>query len=106
MVCEILTDAGYTVLQACGGSAGLHILQSEATIDLLVTDVGLPGAMNGRQMADSARTSRPQLKILFVTGYAQNSVVGNGHMASGMHVLTKPFSLDVLRRRISDILTG
>ena len=106
LVSEILADTGYDVRQASDGSTGLQILQSDATIDLLITDVGLPGAMNGRQMADAARTSRPQLKILFITGYAENSVVGNGHMEPGMHVLTKPFSLDTLRRRISDILPG
>ncbi|MGY3038586.1 PAS domain S-box-containing protein [Rhodanobacter sp. TND4EL1] len=106
LVCEILVDAGYTVRHAGDGSAGLKILQSDERIDLLVTDVGLPGAMNGRQMADAARTTRPDLKILFMTGYAENSVVGNGHLEHDMHVLTKPFSLDALRRRIRDILPG
>lgn len=106
LVCEILDGAGFNVLQAGDGSAGLRILQSDVTIDLLVTDVGLPGAMNGRQMADAARTTRPQLRILFITGYAENSVVGNGNMETGMHVLTKPFSLDALRRSISAILKG
>ncbi|MEO8809812.1 MAG: PAS domain-containing protein [Rhodanobacter sp.] len=104
LVCELLVDAGYTVLQAADGAAGLHVLQSSASIDLLITDVGLPGALNGRQMADAARMSRPALKILFMTGYAENAVVGNGHLEPGMHVLTKPFSMDVLRRRIRDIL--
>ncbi|MEO7050302.1 MAG: PAS domain-containing protein [Rhodanobacter sp.] len=104
LVCEMLDDAGYNVLQAGDGTAGLHILHSTASIDLLISDVGLPGAMNGRQMADIARTTRPGLRILFMTGYAENSVVGNGHLESGMHVLTKPFSLDALRRRIHDIL--
>ncbi len=106
MVCEILVEDGYNVLHANDGSAGLRILQSDVSIDLLVTDVGLPGAMNGRQMADVARTTRPQLKILFITGYAENSMVGNGHMEPGMHVLTKPFSLAALRSRISGILAA
>ncbi|HZX72025.1 MAG TPA: PAS domain-containing protein [Rhodanobacter sp.] len=104
LVCEILTDAGYTLLQAGDGKAGLHILQSTGTIDLLITDVGLPGSMNGRQMADVARTTRAELKILFMTGYAENSVLGNGYLEPDMHVLTKPFSLDALMRRIRDIL--
>jgi CheY-like chemotaxis protein len=106
VVCEVLADAGYTVLQAGDGSAGLRILQTGTKIDLLITDVGLPGAMNGRQMADTARGTRPQLKILFMTGYAENSIVGNGNLEPDMHVLTKPFSLDALRRRIGDILPG
>ncbi|MEO7067000.1 MAG: ATP-binding protein, partial [Rhodanobacter sp.] len=104
LVCEILTDDGYAVLQAVDAKAGLHILQSDALIDLLLTDVGLPGAMNGRQMADVARVTRTQLKILFMTGYAENSDVGNGHMEPGMAVLTKPFSLETLRRRVRDML--
>ncbi|MEO6925157.1 MAG: PAS domain-containing protein, partial [Rhodanobacter sp.] len=106
LVCEILAGIGYTVLQAGDGKAGLHVLQSTATIDLLITDVGLPGAMNGRQMADIARTTRPQLKILFMTGYAENSVVGNGHLEHDMHLLTKPFSLQVLKRKIHELLPG
>jgi CheY-like chemotaxis protein len=93
-------------LHAATGSAGLRILQSAVAIDLLVTDVGLPGLMNGRQMADAARTARPDLKLLFVTGYAAQSVVGDGHLEPGMHLLTKPFSLDVLRQKIDDILAA
>lgn len=106
LVCEVLKDAGFTVLQAGNGRAGLRILQSDACVDLLISDVGLPGAMNGRQMADAARRTRPMLKVLFMTGYAENAVVGNGHMEPGMHVMTKPFSLNTLRRKISDILAN
>jgi hypothetical protein len=104
LVCDVLEDAGFKVLHAGDGSSGLQMLQSDLAFDLLITDVGLPGAMNGRQMADAARTHRPQLKVLFITGYAENAVVGNGNMAPGMYVLTKPFSLDALRQRINDIL--
>ncbi|HUH55734.1 MAG TPA: PAS domain-containing protein, partial [Rhodanobacter sp.] len=105
LVCERLVDSGFHTLHAADGSAGLRILQSEASIDLLITDVGLPGSLNGRQMADVARTVRPGLKVLFMTGYAEHSVVGDGHLEPGMHLLTKPFSLDVLRQKIHDILT-
>jgi DNA-binding response OmpR family regulator len=73
-------------------------------IDLLITDVGLPGGMNGRQVADAARVSRPTLKILFITGYAENAVVGNGHLEPGMEVLTKPFVIATLGNRIRDLL--
>ncbi|EIL88268.1 PAS domain-containing protein [Rhodanobacter sp. 115] len=106
LVCEILADTGYTVLQADDGDAGLAILQSDVPIDLLVSDVGLPGSMNGREMADQARITRPGLKILFMTGYAEHSTVGSGQLESDMHVLIKPFSLDTLRQRIRDILFG
>jgi DNA-binding response OmpR family regulator len=79
-------------------------LQSEGRIDLLITDVGLPGGMNGWQLADVGRTVRPGLKVLFITGYAEFSVVGNGHLEPGTHVMTKPFAIDVLTTRIKDIL--
>jgi nitrogen-specific signal transduction histidine kinase len=106
LVCERLVDSGFQTLHAADGSAGLRILQSEASIDLLITDVGLPGSLNGRQMADAARTVRPGLRVLFMTGYAEHSVVGDGHLEPGMHLLTKPFSLDVLRQKIHDILAA
>jgi two-component SAPR family response regulator len=82
----------------------LKLLQSELRIDLLVTDVGLPGGLNGRQLADAAIQLRPQLKILFITGYAETNVMGEGHLKPGMHIMIKPFSLDALGRRISDII--
>jgi two-component SAPR family response regulator len=66
----------------------------------------LPGGINGRQIVDAARLLRPALKILFITGYAENAVVGNGHLDPGMQVLTKPFAMDVLARRIRSILEG
>ncbi|MDQ2762695.1 MAG: hypothetical protein M3Y22_04165, partial [Pseudomonadota bacterium] len=66
----------------------------------LVTDVGLPGDINGRQLADAARSMRPQLKILFITGYAENPMLGDGHLELGIHVLTKPFTIKSLASRI------
>jgi PAS domain S-box-containing protein len=96
LVAEVLEDLGYTAIEAADGAAGLKVLQSMARIDLLVTDVGLPGGMNGRQVADAARALRPGLKVLFITGYAENAVLGHGHLDPGMHVLTKPFAMEVL----------
>ena len=104
LVTDILEDLGYTAIEAGDSAAGLKILQSDVRIDLLVTDVGLPGGMNGRQMADAARVSRPDLKVLFVTGYAENSVLGNGHLAPGMAVLTKPFAIDTMAARIRSMI--
>jgi DNA-binding response OmpR family regulator len=80
------------------------VLQSDVRIDLLVTDVGLPGGMNGRQMADAARATRPDLKVLFITGYAENAAVGNGHLAPGMAVLTKPFAVETMAARIRTMI--
>ena len=104
LVAEILHELGYQCIEASDGAAGLKLLNSEARIDLLVTDVGLPGGMNGRQMADAARLERPDLKVLFITGYAENAVVGNGHLDPGMHVMTKPFGMEALGSRIRELI--
>jgi PAS domain S-box-containing protein len=104
LVTEVLEDLGYTAIEAADGPAGLRVLQSDARIDLLVTDVGLPGGMNGRQVADAGRAMRPDLKVLFITGYAENAVLSHGHLDPGMHVLTKPFAMEVLASRIKDLI--
>jgi CheY-like chemotaxis protein len=104
LVAEVLAESGYAVIEAPDGPAGLKVLESNARIDLLITDVGLPGGMNGRQVADAARLSRPDLKVLFITGYAENAVIGRGRLDSGMFVLTKPFQMEVLAGRIREII--
>ena len=106
LVTEVLEDLGYTAIEAADGVAGLKVLQSNVRVDLLVTDVGLPGGMNGRQMADAARTGRPALKVLFITGYAENAILGNGHLEPGMQVLTKPFVMEALASRIKALIAG
>ncbi len=105
LVTEVLGELGYTAIEAADSVSGLKVLQSDVRIDLLITDVGLPGGMNGRQMTDVARQRRPNLKVLFITGYAENAVISNGHLEPGMHVLTKPFAMDKLASRIKDIIT-
>ena len=104
LLTDILTELGYTPIEAIDGNAGLNVLQSNIHIDLLVTDVGLPGGMNGRQMADAARVSRPDLKVLFITGYAENTILGDGYLAPGMSLLTKPFSMDTVAERIRSMI--
>jgi nitrogen-specific signal transduction histidine kinase/CheY-like chemotaxis protein len=104
LITEVVQEAGYVALEAGDGPAGLEILRSDRRIDLLVTDVGLPGGMNGRQVADAARISRPDLKVLFVTGYAENAAVGNGLLDRGMQVITKPFVTSDLASRITEIM--
>ncbi len=84
LVTEVLQELGYIAIEAADGAAGLRVLQSDVRIDLVVTDVGLPGGMNGRQMADAARVTRPGLKVVFITGYAENAVVSQGHLEQGM----------------------
>ncbi|HLY87673.1 MAG TPA: response regulator [Acetobacteraceae bacterium] len=72
--------------------------------DLLVTDVGLPNGMNGRQLADAARELRPGLKVLFITGYAENALLSEGHLGRGMQAMTKPFTMEELAVRLRDSL--
>jgi len=104
LMSDLLQDAGYRVLEAPDGPSGLKILQSETRVDFLLTDVGLPGGMNGRQVADAARVLRPNLKVLFVTGYAENAVIGNGHLEPGMQVITKPFSMEDLAAKVRKMI--
>ena len=106
LVAEVLDELGYSAIEASDGISGLKVLRSDVRIDLLITDVGLPGGLNGRQMADAARTNRPDLKVLFITGYAENAAIGNGHLERGMHVLTKPFAMDMLAARIRSIIAS
>jgi PAS domain S-box-containing protein len=104
LIDEVLDEQGYTVIGAADGAAGIKVLQSSARIDLLVTDVGLPNGMNGRQVADAARALRPGLNVLFITGYAENAAVGNGHLEPGMELLTKPFTIEAFSQKVAGIL--
>ena len=104
LVTDVLEDLGFTIIEAADGPSGLKALQADARIDLLITDVGLPGGMNGRQLADAARTTRTDLKVLFITGYAENAIIGNGQLAPGMEILTKPFVVEALAARVLGML--
>ncbi len=104
LVSDVLEGLGYIPIEAADGAAGLAVLRSPARVDLLVSDVGLPGGMNGRQLADAGRALRPALKVLFITGYAENAAIGPGRLEPGMHVLTKPFTMDVLSQRIRNLI--
>ncbi|WP_416203290.1 response regulator [Xanthomonas euvesicatoria] len=103
MVSEVLSDAGYQVIEAEDANGALEHLRTEAHIDLVVSDVGLPG-MNGRDMADVARTLRPGLPILFITGYAENAATRQEFLAEGMALLPKPFSLNDLLNTVGQML--
>jgi len=104
LIVEVLRDVGYAVIDAQDGPSGLELLKHARQIDLLITDVGLPGGLNGRQVADAARVTRPDLKILFITGYAENAAVGNGLLGPGMEVITKPFAVNALATKVRDML--
>jgi len=102
LVSEVLRELGYKTFEAEDGPSAHRLLQKLGQIDLLITDVGLPGGMNGRQLADAARQLQPELKVLFITGYAESSILSDTCLTPGMQVLTKPFSLDVLTARVRD----
>ena len=104
LVTEVLGEAGYRTLEAQGGPTAMKVLESERRIDLLITDVGLPGGMNGRQIADAARVLRTTLKVLFITGFAENAAVGNGHLEPGMEILAKPFAMSTLANKVREML--
>jgi len=106
LVVDALTELGYVAIEALDGAMGLTVLRSKARVDLLVTDVGLPGGLNGRQVADAARSLRPGLPVLFITGYAETAVLNHGDLEPGMHIVTKPFGVDDVARRIRAILMG
>ncbi len=105
VILEMLTEQGYRTLEAVDGPSGLKILRGDQRIDLLVTDVGLPG-INGRQLADQAREMRPGLKVLFITGYAESVATADGFLHAGMEMITKPFDLDNLSQRIRAMISN
>jgi PAS domain S-box-containing protein len=105
VILEMLGEQGYRTIEAGDGPSGLRLLRMNEQIDLLITDVGLPG-MNGRQLADLARETRPNLKILFITGYAESVAIADGFLQPGMEMITKPFDLDHLSRRIRAMISG
>ncbi|MES2272049.1 MAG: PAS domain S-box protein [Pseudomonadota bacterium] len=105
LIVETLDDLGYRVMEAADGLEGIAVLKSDSRIDLLITDIGLPG-MDGRQVADAARTARPGLKILFMTGYAETAALASGFLGPGMAMVTKPFTIEALSTRVRAIIEG
>ena len=103
---EVLRDLDYEVIEAADGAAGLLVLRSGQRVDLLVSDIGLPGGLNGRQLADAARVYRPGLKVLFITGFAENTLFGYGTLAPDMQVLTKPFAVDNFAATVRAMMRG
>jgi PAS domain S-box-containing protein len=103
LVIEVLEELGYTVMEAIDSKTALPIFESDQRIDLLVTDVGLPG-LNGRQLAEIARQQRPGLRVLFMTGYTQAAAMRGGFLETGMEMITKPFTVDALATRVREML--
>ena len=103
LVTGVLEELGYRYLEALGAPQAMAILRSGARIDLLLTDVGLP-IINGRQLAEFARESRPEIKVLFVTGYADHAAVRAGFLDQGMDILPKPFAINSLGLKVREML--
>ena len=106
VIAEVLTEAGYRVVEAADGPSGLRIIQTGGRIDLLITDVGLPNGLSGRQVANAARGIKSKLKVLFITGFAENAAIGNGHLDAGMSIITKPFVNAALVNKVRQIIDG
>lgn len=103
LLCQALRDDGFTCHSAANGNEGLKVLRSAQRVNLLISDVGLPG-MNGRQLAEIARTLRPQLPVLFITGYAETAMARADFLGAGMHLICKPFELKQLQAQVTQIL--
>jgi CheY-like chemotaxis protein len=99
----MLKELGYAVLEAADGTEALGVLDAHPDVRLLFTDVGLPGGLNGRQLADEARRRRPELDVLFTTGYARNAIVHHGRLDPGVELITKPFTFAALANKVHAI---
>lgn len=106
ILADVLEENGYRVLTAPDGPAGMEILLSDQSLDLLITDVRLPKGMNGREVATAARIKRPGLRILFITGYAGDVLLGPSHLEKGMELVTKPFDLVRLPGKVRRLIDG
>jgi CheY-like chemotaxis protein len=101
---ESLREIGYRVIEAHDGPSALRLLERQMRVDLLFSDVVLPGGLTGAQVSAQAREMRPGLKVLFTTGYARNAIIHHGRLDKGVQLITKPFSLNDLAAKVRDIL--
>lgn len=106
LVTDALEEAGYSTIEAHDGPTGLRALEANPSISLLITDVGLPGGLDGGQVAEAARSSRPDLKVIFITGYVADAAVGGAPLQPEMAVITKPFKIDELVAKVREMLHG
>jgi signal transduction histidine kinase len=103
LVSQVLSELGYAFVEAGDADNALPIIESSQRIDLMISDVGLPG-MNGRQLAEIGRQIRPDLKVLFITGYAEHAAVRGGFLDPGMQLITKPFTFDLLTVKVREMI--
>ena len=102
--CETVRELGYQVLEAENGKAALELLERHPSVRILFTDIGLPGGMNGRQLADEAKKRKPHLRVLFTTAYARNAIVHDGRLDPGVELITKPYTQAALASKLRDII--
>jgi len=105
LIADVIDELGHVFEEAANSDAGLAVLRSDTRIDLLITDIGLPGSVDGRQVVEEARRLRPGLKVLFITGYASSTLFERSTLDDGMYVLPKPFDIEMLSEQISSLLT-
>jgi two-component system NtrC family sensor kinase len=103
---EALQERGYRVLSASDGASALRMIETAPHIDLLLTDVVLPGGMNGRELTDAVLRQRAGIKVLYMTGYTRNAIIHHGRLDPDIDLLTKPFTADALTRKVRRILDG
>jgi CheY-like chemotaxis protein len=101
---DVLRELGYQVTVASDGQVALSLLEKLSRVDLLLTDVGLPNGMNGRQLADEVRRRRPEIRVLYTTGYARNAIVHHGRLDPGVELIVKPFTQSSLAAKIRRVL--
>jgi CheY-like chemotaxis protein len=101
---EVLRELGYRVIEAHDGPSALRLLERQTSLELLFTDVVLPGGMTGAQLAEQARLLRPSLRVLFTTGYARNAIIHHGRLDKGVRLITKPFGSSELAAKVRDVL--
>ena len=105
IACAILSDLGYRVLEAADGEEALRVFgQNTTAIDLLLTDVVLPGKVRGRELSERVLALRPDVRVLFMSGYTENSIVHHGRLDDGVHLLGKPFKREQLALKVAEVL--
>jgi len=105
-VVELLGELGYTVLRANDAQSALSVIESGVAIDLLFTDVVMPGTLKSPELARVARARLPELRVLFTSGYTENAIVHDGRLDAGVELLSKPYTREQLARKVRAVLEG
>jgi CheY-like chemotaxis protein len=104
LIADALSDAGYRVFEAVDGPSALALLEADTHLDLMISDIGLPGGLNGRELAAAVRAQRPTTKILLVTGYSEAATLAQAEKEDRLKVLVKPFSIEALKGQVGTLM--